>query len=355
MKLRNPLRLASLPTLAAPAAAAGLGGHRHYKRLAMLALALSGACGLAHATETSLHNDLDGDGYSDVLWRNADTGAVVYWRSATSSSSSIVEVDTPSGFDLRRMNIALTFRGRPNDFDPTHSAIALQDQFGRYYGAFFNWDRGYGYYAFGFGLPEPGMVMVGAGDFDGNGTSDLLFRNPSNGRNSLIAEASWGGWAAIYPITAVTDHAWKVAGIGDFDGDLKSDILWRNTMTGRNTIWRSGRAETQLAVTSVTNQAWKIIAVGDFNGDGRSDIFWRNTTTGANVIWKSANATMIQSNPAAGLSWRVAATGDYDGDGTTDLLWRNTVTGANIIWGAGSGSNAHAITGVPNQAWQPVM
>ena len=40
----------------------------------------------------------------------------------------------------------------------------------------------------------------------------------------------------------------------------------------------------------MADQNWKIAGTGDFNGDGKSDIFWRNTSTGDNAIWKSGDA-----------------------------------------------------------------
>jgi len=38
-------------------------------------------------------------------------------------------------------------------------------------------------------------------------------------------------------INSLSDQAWQVQGIGDFDGDGKADILWRNSSTGENYIW----------------------------------------------------------------------------------------------------------------------
>jgi hypothetical protein len=40
-----------------------------------------------------------------------------------------------------------------------------------------------------------------------------------------------------------------------------------------------------LALPTVSDLKQKIQAVGDYNGDGKPDIVWRNTTTGANSLW----------------------------------------------------------------------
>ena len=48
----------------------------------------------------------------------------------------------------------------------------------------------------------------------------------------------------------------------------KSDVLWRNSSTGANAIWRSGSYSTQQAVTGVTDMRWEVVGVDDFDGDG---------------------------------------------------------------------------------------
>src|SRR5437016_967816 len=75
------------------------------------------------------------------------------------------------------------------------------------------------------------------GDFDGDGKGDILWANifpyatlfrSMNGPSIHPAEGY---------LRSVADLSWTVAGIGDFDGDAKVDILWRNTSTGENYIY----------------------------------------------------------------------------------------------------------------------
>jgi hypothetical protein len=66
-----------------------------------------------------------------------------------------------------------------------------------------------------------------------------------------------------------------------------------NTQDGRNPIWKSGNAATQQATTGVPDLVWKVVGTGDFDGDGKADILWRNAD-GPNAIWKSGNAATQQ-------------------------------------------------------------
>ena len=104
---------------------------------------------------------------------------------------------------------------------------------------------------------------------------------------------------------------WQVQGIGDFDGDGKADILWRNSSTGENyiylmnglTIARPG------SINSVSDQAWQVNGIGDFDGDGKADILWRNSSTGENYIWRmnglstASQGSVNFVDPASG--WQV--------------------------------------------------
>ena len=187
-------------------------------------------------------------------------------------------------------------------------------------------------------------------DFDGDGRADILWRNSSSGANAIWRSGSSATQQAVPGVPAV----WRAVGSGDYNGDGRSDILWRNSSSGANVIWRSGNSATSQAVTSVASLAWTVVGSGDYNGDGRADILWRNTGSGANVLWRSANSATPQAVPTVPTVWRVVASEDYNGDGRADILWRNSSTGANVIWRSASSATPQAVATVPSTSWAVV-
>jgi hypothetical protein len=196
-----------------------------------------------------------------------------------------------------------------------------------------------------------GYASYNAHDFNGDTVADVLWRNSSTGSNTIWKSANAATQQAVSGLGA---QGWKVAGIGDFDFDYRADILWRNELSGANAIWRSGNALTQQPISSVASLGWKVAGVGDFNGDQRSDILWRNGSTGANTIWLSGNSATQQAVVGVSLAWQVAGIGDFDGDYYSDILWRNGGTGANVIWRSGKNATQQPVTGITDLAWQIV-
>ncbi|HEV8694683.1 MAG TPA: FG-GAP-like repeat-containing protein [Lysobacter sp.] len=189
-------------------------------------------------------------------------------------------------------------------------------------------------------------------DFNADGKSDILWRNSNSGANTIWLSANR---ATPQAVSAVTNLAWRVVGSGDYNGDGKADILWRNSSTGANAIWRSANVATPQAVATVGDLAWSVVGSGDYNGDGKADILWRNSNSGANAIWLSANLATPQAvSSVTNLAWRVVGSGDYNGDGKADILWRNSSTGANAIWRSANVATPQAVATVGDLAWSVV-
>ncbi|MEO8191870.1 MAG: FG-GAP-like repeat-containing protein [Acidobacteriota bacterium] len=174
------------------------------------------------------------------------------------------------------------------------------------------------------------------GDFDGNTRVDILWRNGSTGENTIwLMNAT--NVRSLVALPTIPDPAWQVGGVGDVSGDGMSDIVWRNDATGQNTIWvmNAGTLSAQLPLPAVADSNWKIRAVGDFNGDGKLDLLWRNVSTGQNTVWFLNGSSVIGVAPVPAVSdvnWEIGAAADFDGNGRPDILWRNATTGQNTIW-----------------------
>jgi hypothetical protein len=250
-----------------------------------------------------VRSDFNGDGRSELLWRNASTGAVY----------------------LMPMDGAAVQPG---------SVIYTE--------------------------PNPAWQIMGTGDFDGDGRADILWWNATTGQVylMLMEGSSIKRQQMIY---IEPDLAWRIAGIGDFDGDGKADILWRNTSTGA--VYRMPMNGTTVLAGSVIysepNPAWQINAVADFNGDGTADILWQNNVTGQVYLMPMVGGSAqpgtiiyVEPNPL----WQIKGTGDFDGDGKADILWRNSATGAIYLMFM-NGPTIQSGTIVytePNPAWQIV-
>jgi hypothetical protein len=70
---------------------------------------------------------------------------------------------------------------------------------------------------------------------------------------------------------------------------------------------------------------FSVVGVGDFNGDGTSDILWQNTSTGQVDEWTMKNgqwagSTNLGIHPGG---FSLVGTGDFTGNGTSDVLWHH--------------------------------
>ena len=165
------------------------------------------------------------------------------------------------------------------------------------------------------------------GDYDGDGSTDLMCTGGSFGRKWVATsdgESSFshkGLW--ISGFCASNDQL----GLGDFNGDSKSDLYCYDN-AGQGATWSA-----QVALSNgsefVNGGQWlapagsQRFSVGDMNGDGLTDVWWQIASPYYDTWVALSNGTSAFSDRQlwrdhwCGANGLVA--GDFNGDSKTDL------------------------------------
>jgi hypothetical protein len=266
---------------------------------------------------TNTH-DFNGDGASDVAWRdNLGDAAIWLMHGATILSPGGVGT-VPNSWSIVGQR----------DFDGDgRTDLLWRDNLGNTAIWFMNGAQVGS--ASSVGNVSTAWSVVGVGDFDGDGRGDILWQDTSgNLAVWLMAGASLLSSAEIGNVPL----PWSIAGTGDFDGDGKTDLLWRDNL-GNTAIWfMNGVQVASTAGIGNIATTWSVVGTGDFDGDGMSDIVWRDAL-GNVAIWLMNGAAVSTAGGLGNVptTWSIVDTGDYDGDGKSDLLWRDA-SGNTAIW-----------------------
>ncbi|MFF5297023.1 glycoside hydrolase domain-containing protein [Paractinoplanes globisporus] len=212
-------------------------------------------------------------------------------------------------------------------------------------------------------------------DFTGNGWSDLLIKNPSNGylyvypgsgTTLLSAKRVYigSGWNTMTQIVRVGDlnrdgredvvarqtngdlyfypgtnagfgtrkkigSGWnamrEIAGVGDLNKDGYPDLV---AIQGGYLYFYPGKAGTALGTRKVLSTGWsamtELTGVGDFNRDGYQDFVARDNFTGILYLYPGKAGAAYGTRISLGGGWMglrdVVGVGDFDRDGYADVM-----------------------------------
>lgn len=193
-----------------------------------------------------------------------------------------------------------------------------------------------------------GVPIRSKNEFTSDLKSDVLIRNditglwrlnPIDGRSVLFDEN-------FSRVDITSDQDWMTIAIADFTGDRVSDVLLRNTVTGR---WLLNPIDGKDVVQGFdfgdipelpSDLDWQPVAVANFSRNAFQDVLLRNTITGRWILYPLQGRRIPREGFAGGLSfdfgsvpitsdldWQVAGVADFNGDFNADLLLRNSTTG----------------------------
>jgi hypothetical protein len=261
-------------------------------------------------TENPCKTDFNGDGKEDILWR--------YYGSTSSGVNMVWTMDGTTRIGdniwIKRMADSNWKIGGTGDFDGDGKTDILW----RNYGNDANKGRNVVWYMDGTSqkgnevqlqrLVDLDWKIEGVGDFNGDGKPDILWRYygaSSTGINMVwymdgVTRSSGNLW-----LRRLADPDWKIEGTGDFNSDGKTDILWRyygTVSTGINMVWYMdgvSRIGGPVWLRRNADPDWQIAGVGDYSGDGKCDILWRyygTASSGLNMLWQMDGINRVGSN-----------------------------------------------------------
>ena len=173
--------------------------------------------------------------------------------------------------------------------------------------------------------------MLGLGDFNGDGQTDLLLRNTNGAVGCYFTSGETLGWNYFQSL----GDEWTIAAVGDLNGDGRDDVVLKHD-AGFAGSWLTQSDYTMAWANLDTLQdGFTIVGCGDFDGDGTDDVLLRQGTYyGAWTVENGGVSGWMGLGDLGDIT--VEQIGDFDADGIDDLRIRTSAgdLGSQLVKGA---------------------
>ena len=203
--------------------------------------------------------DLDGDGFTDILWRHDTEGWLAVW------------------------------------FLQYNQVVATQ---------YLSINK----------MADANWQIKGLGDVDGDRRADIIWQHTDGSLAVWLMKGTTVAGGGYLSIPKVGDPKWQIVGVADTNGDGMADIIWQDPTEGWLAVWYLQRTAVvgtyYLSINRMADTNWRIQAAGDVDGSGRPAILWRHMTDGWVGLWYLQGSTVVGTyltNPAkvSDLNWKI--------------------------------------------------
>ncbi len=251
--------------------------------------------GSVNLTDAALGVDFNFDGHTDVLWQH-DNGTALTWfmNVAQQTGSAALLPSEPPDASWRIVGTGAFHTASAGQADVLWRNVAtgelraaLMDGITR------------------IGEPQalvPNQTVdwnwlpVATGDFDLDGKSDVLWRHQVTGTLLVWLLDGVLRTAELPTVPAgPVGSSWQVAGAGDFNRDGTTDVLFRHNTSGNFVVWLMDVASATGVVRlsggflnpeAMPQLGWQVVSARDFDRDGGADVLWQHSVSRKLVLWR---------------------------------------------------------------------